>query len=139
MQNEIMNEAKANMAEWPNKTVFIKNFTSLAVHHVPGLVDFIYVDARHDYCGVGVGVRGQGVQCAWEMSLESQVCEGRKRWGGVRSCLVEDCLHWRRARSLQTGCGCMCHYSLRRQAVSGAGESPDVGDAGESPDEGDAG
>ena len=56
VQNEIMNEAKANMAEWPNKTVFIKNYTSLAVHHVPGLIDFIYVDARHDYCGVGLGV-----------------------------------------------------------------------------------
>ena len=78
VQNEIMNEAKANMAEWPNKTVFIKNFTSLAVHHVPGLVDFIYVDARHDYCGVGAGVR------VWSVYLV--------REGQSRGCLVGDCL-----------------------------------------------
>ena len=78
VQNEIMNEAKANMAEWPNKTVFIKTFTSLAVHHVPGLVDFIYVDARHDYCGVGAGVR------VWSVYLV--------REGQSRGCLVGDCL-----------------------------------------------
>ncbi|PNH09787.1 hypothetical protein TSOC_003561, partial [Tetrabaena socialis] len=32
--------------------IFLRNYTSEAVGLIPGLVDFVYVDARHDYCGV---------------------------------------------------------------------------------------
>jgi hypothetical protein len=53
--DKILEAANENLLPWANKTVFIKNFASLAVHHVLGQVDFIYVDARHDYCGVSKG------------------------------------------------------------------------------------
>ena len=50
-QEKVMNDAKNNLKQWESKTVFIRNYTSAALPFVPGLVDFIYVDARHDYCG----------------------------------------------------------------------------------------
>jgi hypothetical protein len=36
----------------PLQATLIKNLTVNAAGLVPGLVDFVYVDARHDYCGV---------------------------------------------------------------------------------------
>ena len=44
--------ARATLAPWAAKTVFLKNSTREAVSLVTQLADFIYVDARHDYCGV---------------------------------------------------------------------------------------
>lgn len=35
-----------------NKLVYIRNFTTLAVPFITEPLDFIYIDARHDYCGV---------------------------------------------------------------------------------------
>lgn len=51
-QQTIMNLAKANLKAWQEKTVFLRNYTTSAVHDVHELLDYIYVDARHDYCGV---------------------------------------------------------------------------------------
>eukprot|EP00197_Chlamydomonas_leiostraca_P004665 CAMPEP_0202866250 /NCGR_PEP_ID=MMETSP1391-20130828/7284_1 /ASSEMBLY_ACC=CAM_ASM_000867 /TAXON_ID=1034604 /ORGANISM="Chlamydomonas leiostraca, Strain SAG 11-49" /LENGTH=268 /DNA_ID=CAMNT_0049546183 /DNA_START=279 /DNA_END=1082 /DNA_ORIENTATION=+ len=51
-QLRIYNEAHQNLAEFRSKTVFLKNYTRDALQFIPGHVDFIYVDARHDYCGV---------------------------------------------------------------------------------------
>lgn len=46
-----MHYAQAKLKEYKHKTVFIKDFTSKAAAQIPDLVDFVYVDARHDYCG----------------------------------------------------------------------------------------
>ncbi|KAG2491639.1 hypothetical protein HYH03_010010 [Edaphochlamys debaryana] len=51
-QNEIYNEAVTNLAAYASKTVFLRNYTNDAIKYIPDNVDFVYVDARHDYCGV---------------------------------------------------------------------------------------
>ncbi|KAK9812670.1 hypothetical protein WJX72_001592 [[Myrmecia] bisecta] len=52
-QDDIYEEARANLAPWAEKTTFFRMYTTDAAKHIPdGSVDFIYVDARHDYCGV---------------------------------------------------------------------------------------
>jgi hypothetical protein len=51
--NLIYKEALEKMARWKDKIVVLKNWTSEARHAVPdGSLDYLYVDARHDYCGV---------------------------------------------------------------------------------------
>lgn len=40
------------MQPFAAKAVFLRNFTSAAAPLIPDPVDFVYVDARHDYCGV---------------------------------------------------------------------------------------
>lgn len=50
-QDAIYKVARAKLSPYRHKTVFIRNYTSKALPLVPGLVDFIYVDARHDFCG----------------------------------------------------------------------------------------
>jgi len=52
-QLSMMNYAKSQTAAYENKTIFIRNYTTLAALDVAeASLDFIYVDARHDYCGV---------------------------------------------------------------------------------------
>lgn len=47
------NETKTKLAQWKDKTEYLRMFTTEAAKHVPdGSLDFVYVDARHDYCGV---------------------------------------------------------------------------------------
>lgn len=48
---KLMRIAQENLAIWKQKTVFIKNYTSVAADLITEQVDFVYVDARHDYCG----------------------------------------------------------------------------------------
>eukprot|EP01038_Epipyxis_sp_PR26KG_P010306 gene10306-13852_t len=51
-QELLFKEAKNNLKVFSNKTEFIRNFTTSAALLVPdNSLDFIYVDARHDYCG----------------------------------------------------------------------------------------
>lgn len=50
--NAFLTEAKQVLSNYAEKTVFIRKFTKDAVQDVPNDVDFVYVDARHDYCGV---------------------------------------------------------------------------------------
>jgi hypothetical protein len=50
---KIMAQAKDNLKRWSSKTHFIRNFTSeAAINYPDGTADFIYVDARRDYCGI---------------------------------------------------------------------------------------
>ncbi|PNW79477.1 hypothetical protein CHLRE_09g416700v5 [Chlamydomonas reinhardtii] len=51
-QDQLFKEAQGNLAAYTGKTVFLRNFTSDAVKRINEMVDYIYVDARHDYCGV---------------------------------------------------------------------------------------
>ncbi|GBF93712.1 hypothetical protein Rsub_06815 [Raphidocelis subcapitata] len=49
--NEYLEETKARMAKFP-AAVFHRMYTSDAAKLIPdGSLDFVYVDARHDYCG----------------------------------------------------------------------------------------
>lgn len=51
-QERIYNEATQATALWPEKRVFKRMMTSKAAAEIPdNSVDFVYVDARHDYCG----------------------------------------------------------------------------------------
>ena len=52
-QDTILHEARTHLMKFSNVTMFLRNFTTMASLEVPNSsVDFIYVDARHDYCGV---------------------------------------------------------------------------------------
>lgn len=50
-QDRIMNEAKSNLAAYSDKLVWLRNFTNEAVSLIKEPLDYVYVDARHDYCG----------------------------------------------------------------------------------------
>ena len=52
MHEENYRRAKIVMSRFKGKTVFIRNYTTLAALSIPdNSIDFIYIDARHDYCG----------------------------------------------------------------------------------------
>lgn len=52
-QETIMNRAKALLKDFENITTFHRMFSSEAVSNFEkDSIDYIYVDARHDYCGV---------------------------------------------------------------------------------------
>lgn len=50
-QDAVFLETVHNLQPYANKTIFLRMFSNEAVHHILEQVDFIYVDARHDYCG----------------------------------------------------------------------------------------
>jgi Methyltransferase domain len=53
VHEKILAEATRGLRPWKDKVFFWRNYTSVAVKYFkPESVDFIYVDARHDYCGV---------------------------------------------------------------------------------------
>ncbi|PRW61289.1 Capsular polysaccharide synthesis [Chlorella sorokiniana] len=46
-------ETRKRLEPWKDKMVFLRNYTTKAAESIPdNSLDFIYVDARHDYCGV---------------------------------------------------------------------------------------
>jgi hypothetical protein len=46
------------MKPYSDKIVVLRSFTSDAVQHISdGSLDFLYVDARHDYCGTSEDLR----------------------------------------------------------------------------------
>lgn len=52
-QDLILKEAQKNVFPWKDKVTFFRNSTLQAATLVQDeTIDFIYVDARHDYCGV---------------------------------------------------------------------------------------
>lgn len=52
-QNQIMRLAQQRTGPWASKVIIHQNFTVDAAKYVEdNSVDFVYVDARHDYCGV---------------------------------------------------------------------------------------
>lgn len=52
-QKAIYRKTQVRLAPYGNRCVFLRNFTTEAAKQVQdSSVDFIYVDARHDYCGV---------------------------------------------------------------------------------------
>ena len=53
VQELIFQEATKNMAFFTNKAIFMRNSSLDAAETVEDeSVDFVYLDARHDYCGV---------------------------------------------------------------------------------------
>ncbi|PNW76691.1 hypothetical protein CHLRE_11g467900v5 [Chlamydomonas reinhardtii] len=50
-QERIFQEATNNARPFANKVVFVRNYTNEAAKIITETVDFVYVDARHDYCG----------------------------------------------------------------------------------------
>jgi hypothetical protein len=52
-QDLVYQKALNRMAPFRNKRIILRNFTKDAAKLIPDLsLDFVYVDARHDYCGV---------------------------------------------------------------------------------------
>eukprot|EP00798_Chlamydomonas_sp_ICE-L_P022892 gene22892-30068_t len=53
-KNHLLNleYAKQQLEPYKSKTVFIKNSTVDAAQLIPDNLDFVFVDARHDYCAV---------------------------------------------------------------------------------------
>ncbi len=51
-QEQILLEAQTRLAPYAHKTHWLRMLTPQAASAVPDRLDFVYVDARHDYCGV---------------------------------------------------------------------------------------
>jgi hypothetical protein len=51
VQEAILNQARQNLQRFNDKLVWLRNFTSVAVKEIKEPLDYVYVDARHDYCG----------------------------------------------------------------------------------------
>ncbi|KAG2437354.1 hypothetical protein HXX76_006009 [Chlamydomonas incerta] len=107
-QEQFLADAKQRMQPFAAKAVFLRNFTSAAAPLIPDPVDFVYVDARHDYCGVvedltlywpkvrsGGMMAGHDFIDAAEMNRINEkehweVCQdGTKHPGAVRGAVVE--------------------------------------------------
>jgi hypothetical protein len=57
-QNELYESTVNRMKRFGDKVVVLRDFTSNAVNKIPdGSLDFLYVDARHDYCGTIADLR----------------------------------------------------------------------------------
>jgi hypothetical protein len=55
IQDLLYQETKKRLRKFEDRTelVYIRDFTSNAVHSIPdGSLDYVYIDARHDYCSV---------------------------------------------------------------------------------------
>lgn len=50
-QNKLFMETANNLDAFSNRTIFLRMFSQEAVRQIIEPVDFVYVDARHDYCG----------------------------------------------------------------------------------------
>ena len=53
VHDNFLNDTITILQPFQHKTVLIRNYTSMAVHLIPDNLDFVYVDARHDFCGEG--------------------------------------------------------------------------------------
>jgi len=52
-QDNIYKEALENVGAWQDKTVILRDYSTVAAEQIPDeSLDFAYLDARHDYCGV---------------------------------------------------------------------------------------
>ena len=52
-QEELFTKTKENLAPWDSKTEYFRMYSTEAAERIPDQsLDFVYVDARHDYCGV---------------------------------------------------------------------------------------
>ncbi len=52
-QEKVYQSALTRTEPFKNKIVVLRMLTSEAVAHIPdGTLDYVYIDARHDYCGV---------------------------------------------------------------------------------------
>jgi len=52
-QERFYREAQAALSRYENKTVFIRDFSTEAAKQIPdGSLDYVYIDARHDFCSV---------------------------------------------------------------------------------------
>eukprot|EP01004_Peranema_trichophorum_P009145 NODE_7890_length_731_cov_22.569079_g7275_i0.p1 GENE.NODE_7890_length_731_cov_22.569079_g7275_i0~~NODE_7890_length_731_cov_22.569079_g7275_i0.p1 ORF type:complete len:173 (+),score=27.31 NODE_7890_length_731_cov_22.569079_g7275_i0:72-590(+) len=57
-QDKLYNEAKSRLQKFGNKVVFVRAFSNQAINKFNDLsIDFIYIDARHDYEGVSEDLR----------------------------------------------------------------------------------
>ena len=60
-QDRIYQQAQHSLEPYKNQTMFLKMTTTEAAKHIDDdSVDFVYVDAQHDYCGVT-----QDLQAYW--------------------------------------------------------------------------
>jgi hypothetical protein len=50
-QDRILAEARQVLAPWQQKLVWLRMRTTQAVRYIQEPLDYVYVDARHDYCG----------------------------------------------------------------------------------------
>ena len=105
-QESLFKGAQALLKPWQDKAVFLRKYTSQAVHDVPdNSVDFVYVDARHDYCGATEDIelywpklKAGGLMTGHDYKLASEgpagddwsVCaDGSKHPGAVRGAVDE--------------------------------------------------
>lgn len=71
-QEQIYLDARNRMTQWKAKTVFLRMYSTEAVDKLDDEeVDFIYVDARHDYCGVR-----QDIEMYWPKLREGGIMAG---------------------------------------------------------------
>jgi hypothetical protein len=50
-QDKILAQARQVLTPWQHKLVWLRMRTTQAVRHIREPLDYVYVDARHDYCG----------------------------------------------------------------------------------------
>ena len=53
VQERMLRQCIERLRPHSHKTTYVRNYTSVAVHLIPDNLDFVYVDARHDFCGEG--------------------------------------------------------------------------------------
>lgn len=87
MQEKNYLKARKNLLKWQDITVFLRNYTSDAVSEISEELDFVYVDARHDYCGVSEDIRNYwpklrpgGIMAGHDYHTAKEVLHTKQDW-----------------------------------------------------------
>lgn len=70
-QEDAMRKARLNLAPWSAKLSWVRNSTVDASKIINSQVDYVYVDARHDYCGVT-----EDIQTWWKLLKPGGIMAG---------------------------------------------------------------
>jgi hypothetical protein len=97
-QESLFQATKKRLAQHANITEFMRMYTTEAAKLVPDdSLDFIYIDARHDYCGVREDLREWwpklrmgGILAGHDYLSAAEAAKGGQSW---RQCMDGMCLH----------------------------------------------
>eukprot|EP00550_Attheya_septentrionalis_P004867 CAMPEP_0198298338 /NCGR_PEP_ID=MMETSP1449-20131203/40604_1 /TAXON_ID=420275 /ORGANISM="Attheya septentrionalis, Strain CCMP2084" /LENGTH=252 /DNA_ID=CAMNT_0043999585 /DNA_START=28 /DNA_END=783 /DNA_ORIENTATION=- len=87
-QDQRFEGAKSMLAQWKDKTTFLRMLSTEAAKTIPAQsLDYIYIDARHDYCGVKEDMeayypklRPGGIMAGHDFMYSSEVAKGHGNW-----------------------------------------------------------
>ncbi len=84
-QQNVYNEAKQRLARFGDRVELIRNFSTAVVDYFKDdSIDFIYIDARHDYCGVAGDLKAY-----WSKIKKNGIISGHGEYATKLRCFLD--------------------------------------------------